>query len=78
MWYLGNSAKQDVQKEDLINSFKCHRGIKVRGEIYPLNLNRKTVVTLRRDVSMVKKLGYSRKEIKWIRTSGFSPPLSKT
>lgn len=47
----GNSFK----KEELINSFKCHREIKVREELYPLHLEMNTVMTLLRKISMVMK-----------------------
>ena len=46
---------KSFKKEELINSFKCHREIKVREEIYPLILEMNAVVTLLRKISMVMK-----------------------
>lgn len=55
---------KNFKKEELINSFKCHKEIKVRREIYPLNLETKTVVTLLREISMVEKRDYRRRKKK--------------
>lgn len=53
---------KSFKKEELINSFKCCREIKVKREIYPLNLEMKTIVTLLRGISMVMKRDYSRRK----------------